>query len=217
MAKDIYRHADKSLMVILGDMAKRFQRFSTTLGFDELNVMETRKAVNAMYKAMDALIRREYGKVAREAYREAGGTDDDFDPYEYVNAMLNAYDPLSDFVYTREYTRKRDRLFEAVIATQTGNQEMRKVLKRNLDVLANQVRQYADNITASARLKAFRDSGVRYIRWVTIKDDRVCGKCEPRDEVIYPIDKWPEQPAHWRCRCYGEIATEEEYRAQQAA
>lgn len=217
MANDIFRHADKSLMVILNDMAKRFQGFSTTLGFDELNVLETRKAVNAMFKAIDAMIQREYREIALAAYREAGGTEDDFDPYEFVYAMLHAYDPLSSFVYTREYTRKRDRLFEAIISTQTGNQEMRKVLKRNLDVLANQVRQYADNVTIQARMQAFKDSGTRYIRWVTEKDDRVCAICGARDEVIYPIKEWPRQPAHWNCRCYGEPATKEEYQAQQSA
>ena len=217
MAQDIYRHADKSLMVILGDMAKRFQKFGTTLGFDELNVMETRKAVNAMYRAIDALVQREYRKIALAAYREAGGPDDDFDPYEFVYAMLHAYDTLSDFVYSREYTRKRDRLFEAIIATQTGNQEMRKVLKRNLDVLANQVRQYADNTTIRARIQAFKDAGVRYVRWVTEDDEKVCSVCNPRHNVIYKIEELPALPAHWRCRCHIEIVTEEEYLAQQAA
>ena len=217
MNTDIFRHADKSLMVIFNDMSKRFQRFSTTLGFDELNVLDTRKAVNAMYRRIDAVIQREYRKIAQAAYKEAGGDEDDFDPHEFVTAMLRTYDPLSDFVYTREYTRKRDRLFEAVIATQTGNQEMRKVLKRNMDVLANQVRQYADNITVQARITAFKSAGVEYVRWVTEKDEKVCSVCNPRHKVVYRIDELPEIPAHWHCRCILIPATEEEYTAQQAA
>lgn len=217
MAQDIYHHADKSLMVIFNDMSKRFQAFGSTLGFDELNVMDTRKAVNAMYKAIYAVIQREYRKIAVAAYKDAGGEEDDFDPYEFVYAILGAYDPLSDFVYTREYTRKRDRLFEAIIATQTGNQEMRKVLKRNMDVLANQVRQYADNTTIQARIRAFRDLGIRYVRWVTEADEKVCSVCAPRNGVIYRIDDLPEIPAHWHCRCVIVPATEEEYQAQQAA
>lgn len=217
MNNDIFRHADKSLMVILNDMSRRFQRFGTTLGFDELNVLDTRKAVNAMYKAIDALIQREYRKIALAAYKEAGGDEDDFDPYEFVYAMLHAYDPLSDFVYTREWTRKRDRLFEAIISTQTGNQEMRKVLKRTLDVLANQVRQYGDNITVRARIKAFKDAGFQYVRWVTEDDEKVCSVCAPRNGVVYRIDELPEIPAHWHCRCILVPATEEEYREQQAA
>ena len=205
-------------MVIFNAIAREYQNLSTQLGFDELNVLETRKTVNAMYKRIDVLIQREYRKIALAAYKEAGGKSDDFDPYEFVYAILHAYDPLSDFVYTREYTRKRDRLFESIIATQKGTQEMRKNLKRNMDVLANQVRQYADNATVQARLTAFRDAGAKYVRWVTEHDEKVCKQCDSRDGVIYRIDEIVELlPAHWRCRCRPEPATEEEYQAQQAA
>ena len=217
MSKDIFRHADKSLMVIFNAISREYQNLSTQLGFDELNVLETRKTVHEMYKRIDVLIQREYGKIALAAYKEASGKTDGFDPYEFVYAVLHAYDPLSDFVYTREYTRKRDRLFESIIATQIGNQEMRKNLKRNMDVLANQIRQYADNTTIQARIRAFEDAGVRYVRWVTEDDEKVCSVCAPRNNVIYRIDELPDIPAHWHCRCAIYPATEDEYLAQQAA
>lgn len=213
--KNIFIHADRSLMVIFNELSREFQNLSTQLGFDEMNVMDTQKTIKAMYRRLDALVQREYRKVALAAYRDAH-KGDDFDPYEFVYAMLHAYDPLSEFVYTREWTRKRDRLFESVIANQGDNQELRKTLKRNMDVLANQVRQYADNVTTQARIRAFRDAGVEYVRWVTERDDRVCSVCAPRDGRIYRIDEIPEIPAHWRCRCWLEPATGEEYKAQQA-
>lgn len=215
---DIFRYADKSLMVIYRDMGREFQGMGTQLGFDELNVLQTRKAVNEMYKRMDEVIRREYIRIAglafREALREVKDEDEEFDAHNFVFAMLRAYDPLSDFVYTREYIRKRDRLFESIIATERGNQEMRKNLKRGLDVLARQVRQYADNVTIRARITAFRQAGIRYVRWITAHDDRVCAECNERHNVIYPIDDVIELiPAHWRCRCWLVPATEEEYMA----
>ena len=95
-----------------------------------------------------------------------------------------------------------------------GNQEMRKNLKRGLDVLANQVRQYADNITVGARITAFRNARIRYVRWVTEDDEKVCKVCEPRNGVIYQINDFPVLPAHCRCRCHPEPATEDEYLAQ---
>lgn len=220
MTPDIFGHADRSLMILFNYMSSEFQRFAI-LPFDQLNILDCRKRVNEMYKRMETVIVREYEDIARKAYRDAAIdvsiSDDGFDPYEFVWAMLKAYDPVSDFVYTREYTRKRDRMFESVIATDLGNQEMRKNLKRGLDVLANQVRQYADNITVRARITAFKAAGIRYLRWVTEKDEKVCKECAPRDGVIYPIDEFPILPAHWHCRCHPEIATEEEYLAQQAA
>ena len=206
MSIDIFRHADRSLMVMLNGMNREFQTLGTEIGFDELNVMETRRRVNAMYARMDAMIRREYRKVARKAYMdacaEAGVSGSAFDVEAFVNGALKAYDPVSDFVYDREWTRKRDRLFESIIATERGNQEMRRNLKRGLDVLANQVRQYADNITAKARVYAFKQAGADVLVWITEKDDRVCSVCAPRDEQFYPIEMLPDFPAHWHCRCH---------------
>ena len=208
---DIFAHADKSLMVILNDMSREFQKIGTQVGFDELDVMEIRKTVNAMYKRMDAVVQREYQKICLLAYQdameEAGSiATDDFDAEAFVASALSAYDPLSDFVYTREWERKRDRTFEGIIATQIGNQEMRKLLKRGLDVLANQVRQYADNITIQARLEAFKRAGYDMLAWVTEKDERVCEVCGPRDEQIYPLEDFlTMMPAHYHCRCHPEI------------
>ena len=217
---DIFGHADRSLMILFNYMSHEFQNFAI-LPFDRLNILDVRERVNAMYKRMENVIVREYNDIAVKAYRdaaiEASLDDDDFLPYDFVWSVLKAYDPVSDFVYTREYTRKRDRMFESVIATELGNQEMRRNLKRGLDVLANQVRQYADNITVKARINAFKSAGIKYLRWVTEKDEKVCRECAPRDGVIYPINEFPILPAHWRCRCHPEIATEEEYLAQQAA
>lgn len=214
MSENIFRHADKALMVMFNEMSREFQKLSTDIGFEELNILETRKRVNAMYRRMDAYIQQRYRDVARNAYRdaceEAKYKTDGFDAFEFVYDVLHAYDPLSDFVYVREWTRKRDRLFESIIATERGNQEMRRNLKRGLDVLANQVRQYADNITAQARVLAFKRAGIDAVVWITEKDERVCSVCAPRDEQIYPIELLPEFPAHWRCRCTIQIVDMEE-------
>lgn len=221
MSEDIFRHADRSLMVMLNGMSREFQTLGTELGFDELNVMETRRRVNAMYARMDAMIRREYRKIARKAYAEAlieagAVVLEPFDEAAFVVGVLKAYDSVSDFVYEREWTRKRDRLFESIIATERGNQEMRKNLKRGLDVLANQVRQYGDNITAKARVYAFKRAGADVLVWITEKDDRVCSVCAPRDEQFYPIELLPPYPAHYHCRCVLQIADMEEMKKKVA-
>lgn len=205
MSVDIFRHADRALMIMLNAMSREFQNLSTEIGFDEMNVMGTRKRVNAMYERMDRVIRREYRGVARKAYMdasaEAGVDGGAFDAEKFVAGMLKAYDPVSDFVYEREWTRKRDRLFESIIATERGNQEMRRNLKRGLDVLANQVRQYADNITAKAWVYAFKKAGADVLVWITEDDEKVCKVCRPRHEQFYPIEMLPDYPAHWHCRC----------------
>lgn len=49
---------------------------------------------------------------------------------------------------------------------------------------------------------ASRNNYVTYMRWVTLRDEKVCKICGPRDGVIYRIidlmDIWP---AHPNCRC----------------
>ena len=214
MSDDIFRHADRALMVMLNSMSREFQNLSTEIGFDEMNVMETRKRVNAMYERLDRVIRREYRSVARKAYMDASaeaGTDGGaFDAEKFVAGMLRAYDPVSDFVYDREWIRKRDRLFESIIATEHGNQEMRRNLKRGLDVLANQVRQYADNITA-------KRAGADVLVWITEDDEKVCKVCRPRHEQFYPIEMLPEWPAHWHCRCRLDWVDMEERKRRKSA
>lgn len=209
-----FSHADDALNTIYQEMASEFQTLSTELGFDELNVMDVRGRVNAMYARLDIAIQREYRRMCSNVYRdavdEAGFIPDRFDADAFVRKILQGYDPVSDFVYTREWTRKRDRLFESIIAGQVGNQEIRKLLKRALDLLSNQVRQYADNITAWTRLEAFKRVGVDAVAWITQKDERVCSECGPRDEVVYPIELLPDYPAHWRCRCELQIVSMEE-------
>ena len=221
MSDDIFRHADRALMVMLNSMSREFQNLSTEIGFDEMNVMETRKRVNAMYERLDRVIRREYRSVARKAYMDASaeaGTDGGaFDAEKFVAGMLRAYDPVSDFVYDREWIRKRDRLFESIIATEHGNQEMRRNLKRGLDVLANQVRQYADNITAQARVTAFKRAGADVLVWITEDDEKVCKVCRPRHEQFYPIEMLPEWPAHWHCRCRLDWVDMEERKRRKSA
>lgn len=218
MSEDIFRHADRSLVLIFRQLAREFQRLSSELGFDELNVLDTRKRVNAMYKSLDRYVQIQYRDICQKAYREASaecGHFSDWDAYEFVYVMLRAYDPLTDYVYTREWTRKRDRLFESIIATQRGNQEMRKNLKRGMDVLANQIRQYADDATIRARIQAFRDAGIEYVRWIAENDEKTCEECLERRNRVYRLDDLPPIPAHWRCRCHIRPATLEEYERQQ--
>ena len=66
--------------------------------------------------------------------------------------------------------------------------------------LVEAIRQYADNMVYFARLRAFEDAGIEYVRWVTQKDERVCHDCDDLDEEIFPIADAPA-PLHPRCRC----------------
>lgn len=101
------------------------------------------------------------------------------------------------YIYSNEVLRKRDRLEEALLTGEDNYTEMRKALSYWHSMTA----QYADNITDMAVLKSFKDAGVKKVKWVTQEDEKVCGKCEPKDGNVYSIDSVPPKE-HWRCRCY---------------
>ena len=115
--------------------------------------------------------------------------------------MLEEEDFVTLYDYENEWERKRQRLSEALAATNAPNKEIDKALK--LAIL--QVSHYADKATAKAALQAFKDAGVKKVKWITERDDRVCEKCEPLDGKVFDIDAVPQIPQHWRCRCRLEI------------
>ena len=198
-----YRHADKALKTLKADMEGSFQNFSMTVGFDELNYTDLRKSVNGLYTQIDTMVRRELRKVARQVYRDAedeiGIPHREFATGLFLIGILKDYNKVTKYVYLNEWTRKRDRLVESLMASD-GNQEMRQALQRALNLMSDQVRQYADNVTDEARRDAFVTAGIEKVRWVAEKDDKTCATCKERDGQVYGINEVPEKHRH--CRCY---------------
>jgi SPP1 gp7 family putative phage head morphogenesis protein len=42
---------------------------------------------------------------------------------------------------------------------------------------------------------------VQYVKWVTMRDERVCPRCGPLHGRVYPLGGQPRIPVHVRCRC----------------
>lgn len=110
--------------------------------------------------------------------------------------VLGKPNDITHYTYNNEVDRKRERTTEAV----NSSTDKKKEFHRGLVYWSQMSSEYADIVTDEATLEAFRDSGVKKVRWVTEQDDRVCKVCGPRDGKVYPIDKVPPQP-HWGCRC----------------
>ena len=205
MSDDIYKHADKAIRRISVYVRKEFQDYSSQAGFDELNVIEVKEDVTKIYDRIDKVVRSEFKKVGKrvfEATKEEVGADARgvaFPVWPLILALLKGYNPTTKFVYTREWSRKRERMFESIISSE-GNQDMRRSIKRGVDVLTNQIGQYADLITDEVRHNVFKEMGVDEVMWNTQEDERVCVICREREGVIYPISEVPEK--HWHCRCY---------------
>ena len=193
-------------------MAAEFQREAARADWDELNVISK---VDLLYDRIDQYLRPRYLRIARRAYREAwkefvpGQESDEerLDPV-YVATLLDGYDKKTQYKYSSEWERKRDRLKEALLSMRDvsgrmsgGNsQEAREALRRSLDLLMRQVRQMADTMTDEARNQAFEDAGYDEVIWHIQEDTKVCKTCRARNGQAYPIDKLPAK--HPNCRCW---------------
>ena len=95
--------------------------------------------------------------------------------------------------------RKRSRFAEGVIASEKPREEV--ALATRLMIATN--KQFAEDATFEAVVRAYRDDGVERVRWVTAEDDRRCRECGARHGKVYPINSIPPKP-HRYCRCYVE-------------
>ena len=213
--RDIYRHADRELAKMLRFMAAAFQNQSVRAAWDQLNVISISTEVNRLYREIDLRLRRGYLEIGRRAYRDAWADvvgheeEPEYDLDEpYVAMLLDRFDPKTEYQYSREWDRKRDRLKESMMAVGqatdrlhiANTQAARKALKRALHVLEDQVREMVDTVTDEARNEAFEDAGIERVRWNTHGDERVCQICRERDQRVYRIDRLPTK--HRRCRCW---------------
>lgn len=189
-----YKYTDKMISYIDKLLIEKFSRLKSVLSFDELNIMHD---VRALYDECTLLIKDVYLKLANRVYKESRrnrvlrGLDG-----EWLNMILEGYDPVSKYVFASEIDRKAARLTEAIIASSAKAQEVDAAL-RSLSLMQ---RIYAVRVTDEAVLQALRDDGVNLVRWVTERDERTCSVCNRRDGKLYKISRLPNKP-HIGCRC----------------
>lgn len=199
----IYEAADKAIK----SMNRRNQKLFSKLRlakFDELHVI---RAVGEAYDDSMRYAEQQYQQVAQEAYiaaqlkagisrgqavKNARKIDRD-----WILDMLEEYDLVTLYRFDTETERKKQRLVEALVAAHNKNAEIEKALR----YWTLQLAQYADNAVDRATILAFKDAGVKYLRWNTERDDRVCEVCEELDGKVFPIEKYPPKQ-HFRCRCW---------------
>ncbi|NBI10245.1 hypothetical protein D1641_09515 [Colidextribacter sp. OB.20] len=203
MTENPYQLSDKASKLLNRKAIRRFdkaKRDCNLLHVDELNVI---KVLTALYKDLAADNKKAFFDLAVMAYQDAQPHGKKEPDMSWILALLDSYDPVYLVVYTHEVERKRDRLIEGVIATSSKTVEFR----RGLSLWSRFTGHELDRVTDEATLKAFRDAGVKKVRWRTEDDDKVCPVCGPRDKKVYPINKVPDKP-HINCRCWLEAVKE---------
>lgn len=169
---------------------------------DALNVIERSKE---MYNDLNELNENAYLEIAKKVYKEFYPTSETPPDRDWLLAILLGYDAVTKYVYEHEIDRKRARFAEALIATSKKQQEFSTAEK----LLWKQTAQYGITVTDEAVMQAYKDFGIKKVRWITESDSRVCEVCLSRKNKIYLIDKAPRK-SHYGCRCYYEAVKEGE-------
>ena len=215
----MYKHLDTLLDKIKKILRTEFNRLGL-LGFDELNVVNTKKVTKAMFDRLLSENEKMYRKAADKAYskakttaKEAGYREEEKKELggDWLIGVLLGYNFVTGYVYPREAERKRLRLNEQILTAR--EYEDRQLLNSSLQRTANlwwtQTQQYGVDVVDKATLQAYKDMGVKRVRWKTHIDGNECKICRDRHNTIYEISKVPEK-AHYNCRCYLEpVKTED--------
>ena len=205
-----YELTDILIALLLNQLRKEVNRLDV-MGFDQLNAPRLTNLTTAMIERLLKANKKAFLKIAKEASEEAADdvtaigiiatpvkTDE-----KYVDGVLGEYNPVTGYLYYPEADRKRTRLAEALItAVIVGSRaDYHKELKKFANLWHTQTLQYGETTVDKARVDTFKKNGIKYVKWITQGDEKVCEECKERNGKIYPVDKIPAKP-HYRCRCW---------------
>lgn len=191
----MYERTDASYEKLQVKVRKEFAKSRRLMAMDELSVI---KACKELYSKLDDTNRKEFLKLARARYKDITGKEDEKKiSMKWLLVLLLGYNPVTEYVYENEVTRKRERFTESIIAS--ANKLI--MIKRAMTLWLRQTEQYLILVEDAAVLEAYIALGVKRVRWVTQHDDRRCKECAARSGKTYDINKVPPKP-HRNCRCY---------------
>ena len=206
----MYRYLDKLLEIEKKRIKAAFNRVGA-MGFDALNVINTRKTTQAMYDKFLEENEALYLKSAKNAYQNAvksakaegfDGEESEIDG-EWVAGLLAGYNLVTGYLYNKEADRKRLRLNEQILTAREYNNRAMfgDSLRRAANLWWTQTTQYGISSVDEATIKGFTDMGVERVQWIAANDEKTCTTCGARDNKIYKIQDLPPKP-HYGCRCY---------------
>jgi SPP1 gp7 family putative phage head morphogenesis protein len=205
----MYRHLDSQLAKVKKNIQTEFNRLNV-MGFDELNVSNTKKVTKAMFDRLLDTNEKTYLSVAKKSYLSAKksaetvgyvGESDEID-LDWLLGVLLAFNLVTGYLYNHEAERKRLRLNEQILTAREHDSRdfYNASLRKTANLWWTQTQQYGIDVVDEATLKAYRDSGVTHVRWVAEVDGRECEVCRERHNEVYAIKEVPAK-THYACRC----------------
>lgn len=198
--KNHYDLTDKAIDILNRRAVKRFEDAkdeAAQRGFDELNVLEVTRT---LYDQLRKDNQDVFLELAQERYQETEPHGKEPPDLAWLLALLAAYNAVTKVIYDNDVDRKRQYTAEGINSSTAKVTEFRRGLHYWADLTAT----YGDIVTDESTLKAYRDAGVKKVKWHTVLDGKECKTCRERDGKIYPINSIPPKP-HRKCRCWMEL------------
>ena len=189
----MYEFTDTIISIINKKLIEVFSHLKSLNTSDEGYTLQY---VRSVYYEADDFVRQFLLVLAEYVYNENSVEKTTEINGLWLFEILQAFDPVTKYVYVNEVERKRARLFESLVASENKSAEIDTALR----LFSAMARQYALTVTDKAVLQAYRDNGETRLQWVTTPDDRRCKVCAARDGKIYDIEDIPPKP-HIGCRC----------------
>ena len=208
----MYEYLDSLLAKAKKKIRTEFNRMGV-MGFDSLNVVNTKKVTKEMFDRLLADNEKTYRRAADNAYSKAkkkalsaGYTEEEKTEGvggEWLIGILLAYNLVTGYLYDKEVERKRLRLNEQILtAREYDSREMyNDGLRRTANLWWTQTAQYGIDVVDKATIRAYKDMGVDKVKWVAELDSRTCTVCRERNGNVYELSKVPSK-THYNCRCY---------------
>lgn len=206
----MYEHLDSLLETAKKKMRTEFNRLGS-MGFDELNVVNTKKVTQKMFDRLLSTNEKIYLDAAKRSYARATKAAEDVGysgeeseiTDSWLFAILFSYNFVTGYLYDKEAERKMLRLNEQILTAREydNRQLLNRDLRRTANLWWTQTSQYGIDVVDAATLKGFRDKGVENVRWVAELDSRTCEVCRSRHGVIYKTSEVPTK-THYNCRCW---------------
>lgn len=206
----MYRYLDKLLEIEKKKIRTEFNHLGV-MGFDELNVVNTRKTTQEMFDRFLSDNEALYLKSAKNAYKKAvkkakeegfSGKENEVNG-DWLTGALAGYNLVTGYLYDKEADRKRLRLNEQLLTAREYNDRTmyQDSLRKSANLWWTQTVQYGISMVDEATIKGFKDMGVKKVRWIAADDEKTCPTCGERDNKVYRLNKIPPKP-HYGCRCY---------------
>ena len=205
MARTPYLKADEAVARITTKIHREFRHNRLAL-FDEMNIVQTKKHVHKLYKAIYKAVKQEFLKIINEIYQTIYdeaidmGFDGDIRNLDeaWIESFFDRYNPVTKYVFSNEIDRKEARLFEALVSNELERLKSYAYAER---LITSQIEQYAIDLEDAIAKVVYEDTSVEKVMWVAEKDDRTCGACSDLDGQIFTLSDLPPKQHH-NCRCY---------------